>query len=133
VNRQQIIALLVALAIVGLVGAIIQGQNARRYYRSVLEHEARSIGEEIVTTTNATRLVIIGPSLQSRLLEFAGAGAGVSRISFGDEPGLGDGSAEIRLYLTNAIGAEIGIRLKRVEEGKFHVLGFWTPSPPSKK
>jgi hypothetical protein len=112
---------------------MIHARNQRRYYVSYLEREARSIGEEIATTTNSTRLVVIVPHLQSRLTEFAGVGAGVSRLDLGDEPGLGDGSADIRLYLTNAVGAEIGIRLKRAEEDKFHVLGHWTPSLPSSK
>jgi hypothetical protein len=133
VNKQQIIVPLVAMAIVGLIGAIIHARNERRYYLSYLEREARSIGEEIASTTNSTRLVVIGPHLQSRLPEFAGAGAGVSRLNFGDEIGLGDGSADIRLYLTNAAGAEIGVRLKRGEEGKFHALGYWNPSLPAKK
>lgn len=92
------------------------------------------VGEEIVATTNSNGLVTIGEGLWSKLPEFAGQGAGVSRLEFGDESGLGDGRADIRLYLTNSAGRELGIRLKQAgQERMFHVLGYWTPSSPAVK
>jgi hypothetical protein len=130
VNKQQIIAPLAVLVVVGLTAVLIHARNHRRYY---LIQAAQSIGQGFVTTANSSRVVLIGPKLAAELSEFAGTSAGVRRVELGDEPGVGDGQADVRLYLTNSSGKEIGIRLQRAGESMFHVLSFWTPSARSAK
>ena len=80
-------------------------------------------------TTNSPQLVRIGPGLEGRLASLLNTNAGVSQVLLGDEPSpIGNGKAACRLILTNASGDCMGIRL-RADEGKFHVLGFYSLRP----
>ena len=82
-NKWQIICPLVAMAMVGVVFAIVSGSNHHRYY---VHAQSRTIGEELVATTNSARLVHIGSGLQKRLSEFLVSPAGVAEVLLGDEP-----------------------------------------------
>ncbi len=124
-NKWQIICPLVAMAIVGVVFAIVSGSNHHRYY---VYAQSRMIGEELVATTNSARLVHIGSGLQKRLSEFLVSPAGVAEVLLGDEPSpIGDGAACSRVIVSNAVGGRLGIRLRQdAKPERFHVLGFWT-------
>ncbi len=94
-----------------------------------------SIGEQLIKTTNAPQLVAVNPGLKNRLSEFLAFPAGMNRIALGDAPSpIGNGTATACLFMTNAAGGQLGIRLRRDDAlgrfqstGTFHVVGFWTP------
>ena len=85
-NKWQIICPLAAIAIVATVFAVVSGSNHHRYY---VYAQTRMIGQELIATTNSTRLVQIGPGLQKRLSEFlvspAGVAGVISRFRFLDD------------------------------------------------
>jgi hypothetical protein len=127
VNKWQIICPVVALLIVGLVFGVIAIRGQHRGFISVA---SRSIGGDLITATNSSHLVRIGPDLQARLSELLSARAHVADVLMGDEPSpFGDGTACSRLFLTNDAGRGLLIRLRPAEQsGMFHVLGFRTVS-----
>ena len=109
--------------------AMVSGRNHHRYF--VYAH-SRMIGEELVMTTNSTRLVQIGSGLRTKLSEFLASPAAVQQVELGDEPSpIGDGTACSRVILSNAAGARVGIRLRQdAEPERFHVVGYWTITEP---
>jgi hypothetical protein len=129
VNKWQIICPLAAIALVVIVFAMVSGANHRRYD---VQAQTRMIGQELIATTNSTRLVQVGSGLQKRLSEFLTSPAGVADVTLGDEPSpIGDGTACSRLIVSNATGGRLGIRLRQDSEPeRFHVLGFWTITEP---
>jgi hypothetical protein len=129
VNKWQIICLLVAIAIVGVVFALVSGSRHNRYH---VYAQARMIGEELSTTTNSSRLVQLGPGLRQRLSDFLISPSGLAEVQLGDEPPpIGDGSACSRVILSNAVGGRVGIRLRQDSQPeRFHVLGYWTITEP---
>ena len=124
-NKWQIICPVVALLIAGFIFAIITSRNHRNYFISVM---SRSIGGDLIESTNSAHLVSIGPRLQTRLSELLSSPAGVATVRLGDEPSPhGDGTACSRLVLTNEAGMALLIRLRPAEESSmFHVLGYRT-------
>jgi hypothetical protein len=121
-NKTQIIAPLVALAIAGIVFAFIHGRNQHRYF--VLS-QTDQIGRDLISTTNSSRLVRIGPDLQQKLADFLASPARVKSVLWGDDSSVGDGKATSRVILGNAKQEQLTIRLRQ-EPGsdKFHVLGY---------
>jgi hypothetical protein len=115
------------MLIVGLVFGIIAIRGQHRGFISVA---SRSIGGDLIASTNSSHLVRIGPDLQARLSELMAARTHVADVLLGDEPSpYGDGTASSRLVLTNDAGRGLLIRLRPAEQsGMFHVLGFRTVS-----
>jgi hypothetical protein len=115
------------MLVVGLAFGIVVVKGQRRGFISVA---SRSIGEDLITSTNSSHVVRIGPGLQAALSELLSAPAHVADVLMGDEPSpIGDGKACSRLVLTNDIGKGLLIRLRPAEQsGMFHVLGFRTVS-----
>ena len=126
-NKWQIICPVVAMLIVGLVFGIVAVRGQHRGFISVA---SRSIGGDLIASTNSSHLVRIGPDLQAHLSELLSARTHVADVLLGDEPSpFGDGAACSRLVLTNDAGRGLLIRLRPAEEsGMFHVLGFRTVS-----
>jgi hypothetical protein len=127
VNKWQIICPVVALLIVGLVFGVIA---IRGQHRGFIGVASRSIGGDLIASTNSSHLVRIGPDLQAHLSELLSARTHVADVLLGDEPlPFGDGTACSRLVLTNEAGRGLLIRLRPAEQsGMFHVLGFRTVS-----
>ena len=125
-NRTQLIALLVALAIAGAVAFLsMSGPRDPR----ALAAQTMQIGQELIATTNSPRLVVIGAGLKVRLAQLLASPTLIEEVLPGDEPQpLGDGKATTRLILKNQNGERLGIRLRKREDGdKVDVLGYWTP------
>jgi hypothetical protein len=131
VNKWQIICPLAPIVIAVVVFARVWSLNHYRYYVSA---QTRMIGEELIATTNSTRLLKIGPGLKQRMSEFMAVPPGIAEIMHGDERSpIGDGTACSRLILSNATGGRLGIRLRQDSKPeRFHVLGFWTIAEPSR-
>jgi hypothetical protein len=123
-NKWQIICPVVAFL---LVGAVVVVWGGAKQHRLFLTDQAWLIGNDLIESTNSSRVVTVGPSLRARLETFLAHPASVSQTVLGDEPGLGDGAATSRVILTNAVGDKIGIRLRwDGSSEKSDVLGFWT-------
>ena len=122
-NKWQIICPAVAMLVVGLVFGIIAVRGQHRGFISVA---SRSIGGDLITGTNSSRLVRIGPDLHACLSALLAARAQVANVRLGDDPSpIGDGTACSRLVLTNDLGQGLLIRLRPADQsGKFQVLGF---------
>jgi hypothetical protein len=124
------VVLLVAVAIAGLVVVSIQGCN--QHYAV---GRARIIGQDLIATTNSSYLVRLEEGLRGRLSELLASRTEVAYVSLGDAPRpIGDGRAQVVLFLRNSTGALLGIRLRKSRQpDKFDVLGFWTPRPEELK
>jgi len=86
------------------------------------------IGEELITTTNSTRLIHLGSGLRSRLAELLSSPATVEAVSLGDNP-AGEERADAIVVVSNQRGLRLGIRIKQAEvRDKFHILGYQTIS-----
>jgi hypothetical protein len=122
-NKWQIICPMVALLVVGLAFGFIALRGQHRGFISVA---SRSIGDDLIASTNSSHLVRIGPDLKTRLSELLSVRTHIADVLLGDEPApIGDGTACSRLVLTNDAGRGLLIRLRQAEEsGMFHVLGF---------
>ncbi len=122
-SKWQIICPVVAILIAGLGSGITAVRGQHRGFISVA---SRSIGGDLIATTNSPHLVRIGPGLQARLSELLSVRTHVAEVLLGDEPSpFGDGTACSRLVLTNDAGRGLLIRLRPAEQsGMFHVLGF---------
>jgi hypothetical protein len=125
VNKWQLIGPLALALIGGLFFVSVQGLDHHRYY---IRTQTRMIGTELIATTNSTRLVHIGTDLRQQLVTLLSSPVGFDDVLLGDEPApIGNGSAECRLILTNAVGARLGMRLRPADAlEKFEVLGFWS-------
>jgi len=125
-NKQQIIAPLVAMAIVAIVGLFIFTRNQSRGF---LLAGASTVGSELISTTNSPHLRLIAPELHGRLVDLLGSPTTVASVVLGDEPSpIGDGRASVRLFLQNQVKVRLGIRLRwNADNRQFDVLGFWTP------
>jgi len=122
-NKRQIIYPVVALLMAGMVIVIV---GALSQHRSFIHAASRSLGGDLIRTTNSAHLVRVGPHLQAQLSQLLGAPTQVSAVLLGDAPSpQGDGRACSRLVLTNAAGRRLSIRLRQVgRSGMFDVLGF---------
>ena len=116
------------MALAAVVLARIIGKQE---HRSFIVVASRSIGHDLITSTNSSHLVRLGPDLTSKLGELLTATTRVSSVLLGDAPApFGDGTACSRLVLTNEAGRSLAIRLRQADDrGKFHVLGFQTVTP----
>lgn len=124
-NKTQLACLVVAIVTVLLAGVVMQ---ARRHLHLYLMGSGRMIGEELIATTNSTRVVHLGPSLHSRLGDLLSSPAKVEEVRLGDAFEQ-DGRAQLSVVLGNQHGLRIGLRLRQAEEhDKFHILGHWTVS-----
>jgi hypothetical protein len=128
-NKWQIICPLAAMAIAAVVALALIRTSINR---DTMRHQVYQIGRELVAATNSSAVVRLGPGLEARMAELLGSPSGVAAVKWGDEPSpIGDGQATSRLFLTNASGTRLGIRLRRDSTGnKFHVLGFWNVAEP---
>jgi len=124
-NKWQIICPVVAILVVGLVLGMVA---MRAEHRGFIIVASRSIGGELIASTNSSHLVRIGPDLQSRLSDLLSVRTDIADVVLGDEPSpFGDGTACSRLVLTNDVSRGLLVRLRPAEQsGMFHVLGFRT-------
>jgi hypothetical protein len=128
VNKTQIIAPLVAIALAAMVFATIQH---RRNYRYFLSFRVSQVGLELVKATNSAALVRMPDGLRTKLSTFLEVPARIYSVFYGDtRRPVGDGSADVCLFLKNQRDELLGIRLQMDQDSSnFHVLGFWTPQP----
>ena len=124
-NKQQIIAPLVAMGIVALVGVFLFSRNQSR---GLLRARTYNVANEIISTTNSSSIHTIGPDLHATLVELLGSPTSIVKVPLGDESyPIGDGRASVRLFLKNDAGKHIGIRLLwNADINQFDVLGYWT-------
>jgi hypothetical protein len=122
-NRWQIICPVVAILLAGLFFAQIATKNQ---HRSFINVASRSIGHDLITTTNSSHLVDVGPELRIRLSELLASRTGIADVLPGDEPTpFGDGTACSRLVLTNSSGEGLLVRLRPTKDtGLYCVIGF---------
>src|SRR5580765_1258728 len=111
------------MLVVGLVFGIIA---VRGQHRGFISMALRSIGGDLVKTTNSLHLVHISPQLHARLSDLLAARTHVAEVLLGDEPSpVGDGTACSRLVLTNEVGQGLVIRLRPAKHSAmFEVPGF---------
>jgi len=122
-NKWQIICPVVSLALIAIVFAAITGRNHRRGFITMA---SRSIGDDLIRTTNSSHLVPLDRAFQAQLSELLSTRTYVARVFVGDEaPPKADSTACSRLVLRNESGRELLIRLGRAEvAGTFRVLSF---------
>ena len=122
-NKWQIICPVATMLVVGMVMAVVA---TRGQYRRIIIAASSSIGHDLITVTNSSRLVRLGPHLRARLSELLGSPTHVAAVLPGDAPRPdGDGSACSRLVLTNNAGQRLLIRLRQAGgSGMFDVVGF---------
>jgi hypothetical protein len=131
VNKKQILLPLAAILIAAALVAIKRGRDLHNVY---LLAKTEEIGRDLIHETNSPLVVVIGPNLQVRLRAVLSSPTTIERVEIGDEPEIGDGRADSRLYLVNHRMERIGIRLRQdPKSDQFHVLGFWTPRVPEAK
>ena len=122
-NKRQIICLVVAMLVLGLVVAllVVRSQN-----RGLIRAASLSIGQDLIRTTNSTHLVRVGPYLRAQLSDLLASPTRVATVLLGDARSPdGDGSACSRLVLTNKAGHRLLIRLRRADRtGMFDAVGF---------
>src|SRR5688572_80679 len=82
-NKWKIAYRVAAILIVMLAFGIITVRGQRRHF---LTEASRSIGNDLIASTNSSRLIRIGPDLQSHLAELLSEPTHVAAILFGDEP-----------------------------------------------
>src|SRR6266496_176133 len=122
-NKSQIICPVVAMMLTAFVFGLfgIRGQR-----RAAILVASYSIGRELITSTNSSHLVSVGPEMQAHLSGLLNATTRVSTVVLlGDEPRpIGDGRACSRLILTNDAGHGLVVRLRQEPGTKvFNVLG----------
>jgi hypothetical protein len=123
VNKTQPICLLVAILIVATAGAWLHARN--RHHEYVLAH-GRMIGEELITTTNSTKVVHLEQRLRSRLAELLSSPTRVDAVWTGDAFKESN-RADVCVALSNQDGLVLGLRIKRANKSNsFHILGYWT-------
>jgi hypothetical protein len=127
-NKWQIICPVAALLVVGMVMAVVATRGQRR---GIIIAASSSIGHDLITVTNSSHLVRLGPHLRARLSELLGSQTHVAAVLPGDAPAPdGDGQACSRLVLTNNAGQRLLIRLRQADRsGMFDVVGFRSSSP----
>jgi hypothetical protein len=82
-NKWQIICPVAAMLIAALVFGIIAVRGQHRGFISVA---SRSIGGDLIASTNSSHLVRIGPNLQAHLAELLSARTHIAAVLLGDEP-----------------------------------------------
>jgi hypothetical protein len=127
-NKWQIICPVAALLVFGMVMAVVA---TRGQHRGIIIAASSSIGHDLITVTNSSRLFRLRPHLRTRLSELLGSPTHIAAVLPGDEqPPTGDGSACSRLVLTNNAGQRLLIRLRQANRsGMFEVVGFQSLSP----
>jgi hypothetical protein len=122
VSRIQIVNLVLLIVMIAAGAALWQGRQ--KHHRRLL-NETQRIGNDLITTTNSSALDRVGWGLRVKLHEFLDPKTRVAAVLLDDEPEpIGNGTASIRLFLTNGRGENLGIRLREDFE-RFHVVGFW--------
>ena len=122
----QIICPLVAIAIVGLIIAVLHGHEHRRAHLNYVALMSHQIGTDLITQTNSKLLAQLDHGLRGELSELMRAETTVAAMQFGDEPSPGgDGKADTRLVLTNTLGEALIVRL-RVDgsSNRFRILSY---------
>ena len=125
-NKWQIICPVAALIVAGMVVAVVAVKAQRR---GIIIAASSSIGHDLITATNSSRLVYVSPYLKAQLSTLLGSPTRVGAVLSGDEPN-GGGMACSRLVLTNSAGQRLVIRLRQEGGfGMFEVVGFRVGSP----
>jgi hypothetical protein len=120
-NKWQIICPVAALLVGGMIALIVA---AKGQHRTVITGASLSIANDLITTTNSTRLVRVSPYLTAQLSRLLGSPTHLATVLLGDEPS-GGGMACSRLLLTNSTGQRLVIRLREAGgSGMFEVVGF---------
>ena len=130
-NKWQIICPLVAMAFAVMVAFFWKIPRGHYLATVGLSSRGASIGNELIATTNSQFLVRISPGLENRLSQFLASESRLDSVKMGDaSPPVGDGKAQMCVYLRNSRGELLGIRLRQSKNSdKFEVLGYWTPRP----
>ncbi len=120
-NKWQIICPLVAMA---LVAAVLFAISGAAHNRAFLVGQTRSLGAQLIARTNSPQL-LLQPYQRERLGQLLSHRTFVAQVKTGDQPKpLGDGRASSWMVLSNAQGAQIVLRLRRADNGEFHLLSF---------
>jgi hypothetical protein len=117
VNKWQIICPLVALAIAVVVAAVISGANHQRTLQAAYIRQVKTIGHDLVSTTNSTQLVPLTDEQRTALSAFLSSTAQVERVA------RGGGPTGFELVLTNHLAGRLRLDLVRdAKSGKFQVV-----------
>jgi hypothetical protein len=130
-NKWQIICPVAAMGIFLLLAIPRYANRMHMAHEDAITWRAYCAGRELERTTNSTLLASIDPQLHEVLVRFLTTPSEYEDVVYkGDEtPPLGDGTATHRLYLSNADGQWIALRLRNDPAlGKFQVLGCYTPT-----
>jgi len=122
-NKWQVYCPVLALLAIAIVWTLHQGRVQRRRYVSA---RTQTIAYQLLGAAHSPYLHH-GPATLLRQLEILSLRpAGIQSHALGDtEAPIGNQEACSHFVLTNAIGQELGVRLK--PSGKdFEVLGYWT-------
>jgi hypothetical protein len=122
-NKWQLICPVVAMLAFGMVVAIVA---TRSQHRAVIQAASLSIGQDLIQTTNSTRLLRVGPQLQAQLSVLLSSPTHVAAVLRGDaRRARGDVAACSRIVLTNHAGQRLLVRLAQADHsGMFEVVGF---------
>jgi hypothetical protein len=122
-NKTQLACLVVAIVTVLLVGVVMQ---ARSHLHLYLMGSGRMIGEELIATTNSTKVVHLEQGLPSRLGELLSSPTRVDAVWTGDAF-KESARADVCVALSNQDELSLGLRIKRANKSNsFHILGYWT-------
>ncbi len=135
VNKQALVFLLIALAVVAAVvgvSALRHMTEGKRYFTTMMTY---NIGKQLTESTNSSLVAAISPELHAQLSQLLASTTHVASVRLGDEAApAGDGRASSRVILTNALAHGLGIRLRLGSDSsgqsRFEVLGYWTFSEP---
>ena len=84
-----------------------------------------ALAHELIVKTNAGALVVVDEGLKQRLAELLASTTKVSRVTLGNMI-LPTGQVRGTLMLSNALGDQVRIAVRRVGENKFEAIGFST-------
>jgi hypothetical protein len=128
-NKWQIICPLVALFIVALGAGVI---HERGEHRGAVMTVTRSIGRDLITTTNSPHLSGVTPLLHTHLSALLRSKTDVATVIIGDERApTGPGKAWSQLVLTNDLGEALAIRIGPDSNSWFFtVLSYRTITEP---
>lgn len=111
------------LLLVLFVMGVVQGRN---HHRIFILSRGRTIGTELIATTNSDHVVHVGEELRTQLAKLLVSPTKVKEVTLGDGP-LGNGTANVCITIENKNGEALEIRIKQSSiPDKFDILGFWT-------
>src|SRR5215470_4139077 len=107
-NKQQILAPLILMALVASCGLLVSGRNHARAYQ--LAH-ANAIANDLTKTNNSPLLPALPQPLAEQLTQLRASDASQERVLLGDEAApLGDCKATLRIFLPDTNGNKLALR-----------------------